>query len=372
MSEEGRTRGGRLPRRGPLRARDRRRGVALLLVLWVFITLGVLALDFASYMRDDAMAAVNFSEETRGYYVALAGMNKALLDAMMERDEFQEPAPIAGTVDEEEDEERQAVSVDGNWHPGEFAGAKYEIRMTDQGGLIPINRASETLLRRLVTSLATGGDFTQSLDRRTDAAVSELVDAIIDWRDPDDLERPHGAESDYYLDRFGYGAKDGFFDAPEELLKVRGVDSHLFFGDDFQPGLRDLVTVHVKDSDQISVNTMPDKLIKVLLGLDAEGMEELAELRASEVFVEELTARLASADPGLQGVLRESPPTIVLVEARADVGQQRNRSTVAAVMNLASDEFDGPDVIRWLDRAPWDGRLPTGSAGGELVPEEGE
>jgi len=334
-------------------------------VLWVFMTLGILALDFASYMRDDAMAAVNFSDETRGYYVALAGMNKALLDAMMERDEFAEPAPIEGTQEAEEEEERQAIPVDGQWHPGEFAGAKYEIRMIDQGGLISLNHASPALLRRVIISLVTGGDFTQSLDRRTDTQVSELVDAIIDWRDPDDIEGLHGAEDDYYLGRAGYGAKNGFFDAPEELLKVRGIDGALFFGNEFQPGLKDLVSVYSKTAE-INIRTMPDALIKVLLGLDEEGMEELAELRASGLFMEELQARLVSADASLEGVLTDGAPTIVFVEARADVAQERNRSTVAAVVDLSSDEFDGPDVLRWLDRAPWGGKLPSGSAGGEL------
>src|SRR5205807_931022 len=62
-------------------ARPRERGIALLLVIWVFMILGVLALDFAQYMRDDAMAAVNLAEETRGYYLALAGMNRSLFDA---------------------------------------------------------------------------------------------------------------------------------------------------------------------------------------------------------------------------------------------------------------------------------------------------
>lgn len=359
-----------MKRRRPPLKRDRRRGVALLLVLWVFMTLGVLALDFASYMRDDAMAAVNFSDETRGYYVALAGMNKALLDAMMERNEFQEPDAIEGTEDAEEEEQRQAIPVDGNWHPGEFAGAKYEIRMTDEGGRIPINFASKALLTRMVTSLATGGDFTQSLDRRTAKAVSELVDAIMDWRDTDDIKSPDGAEDEYYKGQHGYGAKNGFFDAPEELLKVRGVDGELFFGTDLQPGLKDIVSVYSK-SPQINVRSMPDKVIQVLLGLDEEGMEELAELRASEVFMEELQARLMAADPSLQGILIDGPPTIVFVEARADVSQDRNRSTVAAVVNLGSDEFDGPDVIRWLDRAPWGGRLPSGSAGGER-PDDAE
>ena len=58
----------------PSSRHPRERGIALLLVLWVFMVLGVLALDFARYIRDDAMAAVNFADETHGYYIALAGM----------------------------------------------------------------------------------------------------------------------------------------------------------------------------------------------------------------------------------------------------------------------------------------------------------
>ena len=44
------------------RLRTRERGVVLLLVLWVFMTLGVLALDFSQYMRDDATTALNFTD----------------------------------------------------------------------------------------------------------------------------------------------------------------------------------------------------------------------------------------------------------------------------------------------------------------------
>ena len=65
------------------RGRARQRGVALLLVLWVFMILGVLALDFSRYMRDDAMASVNLAEETRGYYLAIAGMQQALYYHML-------------------------------------------------------------------------------------------------------------------------------------------------------------------------------------------------------------------------------------------------------------------------------------------------
>jgi type II secretory pathway component PulK len=80
--------------------RRHERGVALLLVLWVFMVLGVIALDFARYMRDDAMAAINFADEARGYYIALAGMNRALFDVerLREVTAATARAPAAGSA----------------------------------------------------------------------------------------------------------------------------------------------------------------------------------------------------------------------------------------------------------------------------------
>src|ERR1700758_385109 len=109
----------------PARRRDER-GVALLLVLWIFMILGVLALDFSRYMRDDAMASVNLADETYGYYVALAGMNRAIFDAERRR-EMQGPGAPPGTalatvqqqgphtLDEDEEDEGPLVPVDGQW-----------------------------------------------------------------------------------------------------------------------------------------------------------------------------------------------------------------------------------------------------------------
>jgi general secretion pathway protein K len=58
-----------------------------------------------------------------------------------------------------------------------------------------------------------------------------LVDSIMDWRDPDDLHRINGAESDYYQSLpTSYSAKNGPFDTVEDLLWVRGVTTALFYG----------------------------------------------------------------------------------------------------------------------------------------------
>src|SRR4029450_3574483 len=69
-------RGGRMTRRAHRASRER--GVALLLVLGALMLLGVLALDFGRYMRDDAMGGANFAEEAQGYYAAYAGLQTTL------------------------------------------------------------------------------------------------------------------------------------------------------------------------------------------------------------------------------------------------------------------------------------------------------
>src|SRR5437870_4066279 len=95
--------------------------------------LGVLALDFARYMRDDAMASVNLADETRGYYLALAGMNRAIFDAERRREKNGPAAPPGTaaaapqgphTLDEDEEDEGPLVPVDGQWHEGDFAGGR--------------------------------------------------------------------------------------------------------------------------------------------------------------------------------------------------------------------------------------------------------
>ena len=46
------------------------RGVALIVVLWIFIFLFVVAFDFSASVREEAAAAQRFSDETQGYYLA--------------------------------------------------------------------------------------------------------------------------------------------------------------------------------------------------------------------------------------------------------------------------------------------------------------
>ena len=140
--------------------RKRQRGIALLLVLWAFMTLGVLALDFGRYMRDDAKASVNFAEETQAYYAALAAMNKAVYQDELERGNRtpQQAGKTGGNVgaktgdtagaatgDDPDRTTGPGISVaDGQWYDAEFAGVHAQVRVTDECGRVPLNYASET------------------------------------------------------------------------------------------------------------------------------------------------------------------------------------------------------------------------------------
>ena len=345
------------------------RGIALLLVLWIFMILGVLALDFARYMRDDAMAAVNLADETRGYYVALAGMNRALYDAerLRERNAAGRNAATAAaqaaqagqpSAPEPDEEEEPLVPPDGEWHESDFAGGRWRVRMVDEGGRIPLNKADEVLLTRVVSNLMQGGNPVAGMDQRQTKAVATVVDSILDWRDHDNLKRLNGAESEFYLkQRKPYRAKNAYFDSLEELLLVRGVTPGLFYGADGVPGLKDIFSVY-SQSHTLNVDTAPPAVLQALLGTDPAA--DLVEQRNNGVpIIDTIKAQLTPIDPVLASrVASAQAPRVVRLEAYADVTQQRNQSHVAAVVDLAAEGGEGTRVLRWLDRAPWEGPYP--------------
>ena len=345
----------------------RERGIVLLLVLWIFVILGVLALDFSRYIRDDAMAAVNFAEETRAYYLALAGMNRTIFDADRAHERGAPGAPAAATPDvDPDDDEDEPLPADGQWHDGEFAGGHYSVRMTDEASLISLNKAPDPLLTRVVTNLMRGGNATTGVDRRTSNQISTVVDSILDWRDADNLRRAHGAESEFYLKRRPpYRAKNGFFDSPEEMLLVHGITPALFYGSNGMPGFRDVFSVYSR-SPSIHLRTAPAPVLQALLGVDADTAADLITQRDTDNtgFMQQITALVGAGgvDPNL---FPEEEARTVMLEGRADTQAQRNQSSVAAVVDLTAESAEGARVIRWIDRAPWTGAIVPGAATGQ-------
>jgi len=369
--------------------RPRERGIALILVLWVFMLLGVLALDFAQYIRDDAMAAVNFADETRGYYVALAGMNRALyeigqakaagpagtvngVNAQQQQLQQQQQQQQQAKVGLDDQPERQIPS-DGEWHEGDFSGARWSVRISDEGARIAINALrtnspeDEAFLHYIVQNLVRSGNKTTGVDRRMQKTIDTIVDSILDWRDRDtDMTRPNGAENAYYhKQRIPYDAKNGEFESPEELLKVRGVTPQLFYGHDGLPGLRDVFSFRPArgDEDQqgraVNLQHASDAVLYALVG-DADSLQNLLAARDDGASMIDQVRALMTAnaagqvDP--QNYLADyEEPVIATIEARADVASKRNQSRIAALVDMRTGEAR---VLRWYDKAPFEGAVP--------------
>ena len=175
------------------------RGVALVLVLWMSVLLAVIVGSFAIVARTETLQANQLFSGLRARYAAEAGLHRAVY-------ELRRPSI----------EERWFA--DGRAYQMQFGEAAVEIRITDETGKIDINLADEEMLGRLALSLGLEQD-----------QADLLVDAIMDWRDPDDLVRLNGAEDeDYEAAGYPYGAKDAPFQTLGELQQVMGMDYELY------------------------------------------------------------------------------------------------------------------------------------------------
>lgn len=175
------------------------RGVALISVLWLTVLLSLIAVTVSFTGRTNARLTLNFADATHAQYVFDAGVQWAFWGLLLP--EAERPWLADGTV-----------------HSMNLDDTIIHVAVTDENGKVDLNAASGEMLKALFV--------TAGLD---DLEAESLSDAIMDWRDADDLKRLNGAEdNDYQQAGFSYGAKDAPFDSIIELKRVMGMDDQLF------------------------------------------------------------------------------------------------------------------------------------------------
>jgi general secretion pathway protein K len=181
--------------------RRRESGIALIVALWLTVLLTVIASAFAYAMRSEALAARNA--------LSLA-QARAIADGAVERMAFELSRPRNAP------EVWEANGDTHTWQDGDTAVAAVAV---DEAAKIDLNVAPDVLLKGLFQNV--GG-----LDAE---AAQKLVDAILDWRDPDDLRRPNGAEEpDYRAAGRKYRPANAAFETVGELRRVLGVTPALY------------------------------------------------------------------------------------------------------------------------------------------------
>ena len=178
----------------------RQRGIALILALWLTVMLTVIASGFAFSMRSEALASRNM--------ISLA-QARAAANGAVERTVFE--MSRATTPD--------TWKRDGSPHAWRDGDIALIASATDESAKIDLNTANEVLLRGLFINV--GG-------AEADVAAN-IADAIQDWRDPDDLKRPNGAEDpDYRAAGRKYGPANAPFETVTELARVMGVTPAIY------------------------------------------------------------------------------------------------------------------------------------------------
>ncbi|MFQ5900517.1 MAG: general secretion pathway protein GspK [Thermodesulfobacteriota bacterium] len=209
--------------RRPLFFLSNDKGVALMMVLWVMTLLFIIVMEFAYAMRMELWSAGNFKDDTEAYYLALAGINLALAEALVDYDfnYLDKEGRLVFAI--KEGGEINAPSV-----KREMALGRGHLSYTiiDENGKLNINTVkAKDMIIRLIK--ATGVEM---------AERDIIADSILDWRDKNHAFHLNGAEDDYYLSLpEPYEAKDGNLDTVEELLLVKGVTPLIFYGKDDLP-----------------------------------------------------------------------------------------------------------------------------------------
>jgi general secretion pathway protein K len=300
--------------RTPLGDQD---GVALIAVVWIFIFLFVVAFEFSTSAREEATAAQRFSDETLGYYLALAGFERGLYDFLNQQN------PAAQTA--QAPEAKKNDPFDGEFHEEDLGTGAFRVRLVDESGKININRVNDETLRRIFTNLG--------LD---EARRDILVDSIMDWRDADDLHRTNGAENDYYASLSPpYSAKNGPLDSVEDLLWIKGMTPELFFGysdetsqaadGSARTALREIFTVD-SPIDRVNLRTASAEVIHALTGIPLEKCRGFVEERKklSEKSLADCLPLLgiSAADSAIQAFIFTNP-SVIAVEAEGRPSSSR-------------------------------------------------
>jgi general secretion pathway protein K len=315
------------------------KGVALIAVMWIFIFLFVVAFEFSTSAREEAAAAQRFSDETLGYYLAVAGFQRGLYEFLNQQG--QTPPPGLG--------EKQRDLFDGTFREETLGDGQFRVRLVDESAKVNINRVNEETLRRVFANL--GLDET-----RRDV----LVDSIMDWRDADDLHRTNGAESDYYATLApAYSARNGPLDSVEDLLWIKGMTSDLFFGYDRandsssseRPiALREIFTVD-SPVDRVNLRSASAEVIYALTGIPLEKCRNFVEERRklSEKTLPDLLPLLGigAGDSALQ-LFVFTNPSVVAVEAEGRPAGARAARRIKGIVRLGGAQ--GFELLRWLDR----------------------
>lgn len=364
------------------------RGIALMLVLWVLTLLSIMVFEFCYTMRIEATITRNFKEGERSYFLAQAGIHRAIIEIVRTKRTVKkfEGSKESMVKDEEKDVDDEEEQSD-EWKPREepytfpLEDGECEVNISDEGSKINLNWIAKNAKtnRKLLTDIFENSFGLEGEERDI------IIDSIIDWVDKDHNHLMNGAEDEYYESlEDPYECRDGDFVVTEELLLVRGVTEDMYYGRNLSSrqrdelmgeagaypikeleqgleeaeerplgnGLSELFTVFSdKNSIKININDAPYGLLMSVSGMTDDVAQRIIELRREEEFENIRDARLMEL-PNYNQIVTQitlDPTDYYRIEARGRVDDSSVARTVSAVVKITPKEKDKYKVVYWQE-----------------------
>ena len=286
------------------------RGIALIIVMIVIVVLAVLAGGFAYSMKVETRLARNTSFDPDLENLGRSGVEHARW-VLAEQLRDPDPKQRAYTGRQQKwaggpantNEPLVYVERTVELEPGKiFSWDAFDMESKFNLSNIRDERFSPVLQRALEMI---GADGVQATD---------IVEAYLDWVDPDDNKRTQGAETDFYLNlnpSAPYVAKNGLMDDVSELLLIRGMTPEIYFGakrmgtmprfgaikksaplgqapsptGGVDVGLMDLFTTISGAGMAVNVHTASAEVLQLIPGMDAALAQSIIETREIEPFL---------------------------------------------------------------------------------------
>jgi type II secretory pathway component PulK len=250
-------------------------GFALLTALWVITAGALLATAGAVAAREATASASNRETATRAFWEAhdCGERARSIIDRALDAGDESDAIRSWRTLD------RLVVAA------RELRGVGCDVRVEAAGSRLDVNVASEEQLRSVFQAIG-----------RNDADA--LVDALVDWRDTDDIARPLGAESAWYDATGRASPRNGPFADVREIGLVRGLES---------TGFDSLLTT---ESARLSINSAPLPVLASVPGLSAEVRQRIAEQRPTGRPIDDILALEHLLSPAAARELRAHYPDI--------------------------------------------------------------
>jgi general secretion pathway protein K len=216
-------------------------GMALVLVLWMLTLMTIMAGSFSLTLRRESELVGGIRGTAQARALAEGGIYYAM-PMLVERD----PA--------------KRWKTDGTPYPITLSTGRLTIRVLDEEGKLDMNMASDAALRELFLQVT--GD---------EGLAQRLSDAIVDWRDPDDIKRPDGAERSEYEAMGKTGPRNRPFQVPDELMEVLGLTPAVY------QRIEPLITVYTGRDGINPAKAGPEMLRIVFKGDEAAVAEYIAQ-----------------------------------------------------------------------------------------------